>query len=131
MNEIKVGQRYKWDETTPPGDYCTITKLAEDTVWFTCDDGYQSDCNINQVTNWLLLDTNHIASKEDVIVNPPHYITTKISALDVVNDWKLDFYLGNTVKYIKRHELKGNPIQDLEKAVQYLQLKIELLKKEV
>ncbi len=64
----------------------------------------------------------------DNVVNPAHYTTTKISALQVVNDWELDFYLGNALKYMKRYKLKGNPIQDLEKAVQYLNLKIQLLK---
>jgi len=58
---------------------------------------------------------------------PSHYNATKISALDVIDDWKLDFRLGNTIKYIQRHEHKGNPLEDLKKAQQYLALKIKQL----
>lgn len=63
--------------------------------------------------------------KEDVISTPSHYNSTSITALQVIDDWNLDFYLGNVVKYIKRHELKGNALQDLKKAAQYLQLYID------
>ena len=51
-----------------------------------------------------------------------HYHTTKINSLDVVDDWKLDFYLGNTVKYIQRSKLKGSEEVDIQKAIDYLVL---------
>lgn len=55
------------------------------------------------------------------INHPPHYGgDTTYEAIKVIEAWKLGFNLGNTVKYISRAELKGKPVQDLEKALWYL-----------
>lgn len=68
--------------------------------------------------------------KEETPIVPTHYNSTAITALQVIDDWKLNFYLGNVVKYIARNELKGNQLQDLKKASQYLDLYIKKLEKE-
>ncbi len=49
-----------------------------------------------------------------------HYRKTSIQAIDAIKEWKLAFCLGNAVKYIARHEHKGQTHEDLEKAVWYL-----------
>lgn len=56
-------------------------------------------------------------------VHAAHYNDSKITPFDVIDDWDLDFYLGNTVKYIKRAGKKnGESVKDdLEKAIDYLQ----------
>lgn len=60
--------------------------------------------------------------------HPKHYQNIKgIECIDVVE--QMNFNLGNAVKYIWRADEKGNPIQDLEKAVWYLQREIERRKK--
>jgi hypothetical protein len=49
----------------------------------------------------------------------------------VIENWSLDFHLGNTVKYISRAG-KKNPdkeIEDLKKAMFYLDRKIKNLEK--
>jgi hypothetical protein len=51
-----------------------------------------------------------------------HYHETKINSLEVIDDWGLDFYLGNTVKYIQRSKLKGSEEVDIQKAIDYLVL---------
>lgn len=48
----------------------------------------------------------------------------------MIEDWELGFNLGNCVKYIARCELKGNPIQDLEKGAYYLNREISRRKEE-
>jgi hypothetical protein len=61
---------------------------------------------------------------------PKHYIEGRtIEPWDVIEDWKLDFCLGNALKYISRAGRKDDAIKDLEKAVVYLNRKIELLKR--
>lgn len=60
----------------------------------------------------------------DVITRPEHYAATAIEPLDVIEDWGLNFALGNVVKYVRRADLKGQPILDLEKARQYLDREI-------
>ncbi len=65
---------------------------------------------------------------DDIYVNhPPHYTRGKIEVIEFIEDQELDYHCGNAVKYICRHPYKGNPIQDLKKAVWYLQRKIKLL----
>lgn len=65
---------------------------------------------------------------DDMVNNPPHYTFGKFEVIDVINDWDLNFNKGNAIKYIARAEYKGTEIQDLEKAVCYLNYEIEKLK---
>jgi hypothetical protein len=60
----------------------------------------------------------------DAINHPPHYTHASIEPIDVIESWQLGFHLGNAVKYIARCELKGRPIEDLEKARWYLDREI-------
>lgn len=59
------------------------------------------------------------------VEHPSHYNQGKYEVIDVINDWKLNFNLGNVVKYIARAEYKNNAIEDLEKALFYLKYEIE------
>lgn len=58
----------------------------------------------------------------DIVSRPKYYNDSKITPFDVIDDWKLDFYLGNAVKYIKRAGKKdGNSrLQDLTKIRTYI-----------
>lgn len=53
--------------------------------------------------------------------HPKHYNHGSIEAITVIEDWNLGFNLGNCVKYVARADHKGNAIEDLEKALWYLQ----------
>lgn len=64
---------------------------------------------------------------EDLIHNPPHYNYSKYEPINVIKAWNLDFDLGNVVKYIARCNHKGNKLQDLYKALEYLQHEIKSL----
>ena len=54
-----------------------------------------------------------------------HYKQTSIEAIDVIEDWDLNFSLGNVVKYIARADIKGSRKQDLEKALWYLKRELQ------
>lgn len=62
----------------------------------------------------------------DNVNSPKHYNIGKIEVIEVIEDWKLNFNLGNAIKYIARCEYKENKKQDLEKAKWYI--KRELMK---
>lgn len=72
-------------------------------------------------------------TKNDVVSHPSHYTTGSIEVWDYINDQKLDYFLGNAVKYISRDgkKNKSKEIEDLEKAVAYLNKKISILKENV
>lgn len=65
------------------------------------------------------------------VVHPKHYNFGKYEVIDVIDDWKLDFSLGNAVKYIARAGRKDDAITDLKKAIFYLWHEIDLLQAKV
>lgn len=68
--------------------------------------------------------------QKDMVNHPPHYTTGRIEVIDFIEDKGFEYHEGNAIKYISRAKLKGNRIEDLEKAVWYLQRKIKLLTNE-
>lgn len=72
---------------------------------------------------------NKCVDEKEMINHPQHYNMGKFEAIDVIEDWKLNFNLGNTVKYISRAGHKDNIIQDLKKSLWYLQREINRLEK--
>ena len=63
--------------------------------------------------------------KELEINHPKHYNKGSIESIDVIEDWKLGYHLGNCVKYICRAPHKGDTLADLKKARWYLTRYIE------
>ena len=60
--------------------------------------------------------------------HPAHYNAGRIEVIDAIEDWDLSFNDGNAIKYIARHKYKGDSIQDIEKAIWYLQRHLDNLK---
>lgn len=61
----------------------------------------------------------------DTQVGGAHYKQHAIQPWHIIDDYDLDFYLGNTIKYVLRE--KGSRVEDLQKAIHYLERKVELL----
>ncbi len=65
--------------------------------------------------------------KNDEVNNPKHYTSGKIEALEIIEDATKDldgleaFSIGSALKYLIRFDKKNDPIQDLQKAVFYIQ----------
>jgi polyferredoxin len=76
----------------------------------------------------------------DPVNHPAHYTSSKakcagcgrtIECIDITKH--MNFSLGNAFKYIWRNAwgiIKGNTIEDLEKAANYIQIEIARLKEE-
>lgn len=63
---------------------------------------------------------------------PPHYAEGReYEPRLVIEDWELNFNLGNVIKYISRAGRKEDCIEDLLKAKQYLQFEIDRLQRRV
>lgn len=60
---------------------------------------------------------------KETVDHPAHYLGERnIETIDVIEDWDLDFSLGNALKYISRAGRK-NPkktIEDLKKSIWYI-----------
>src|SRR5690625_4169870 len=64
------------------------------------------------------------ASKYDNVNSPNHYTQGKYEVIDYIkdkltNEQYIGYCLGNVLKYVSRHDLKGGK-EDLEKAQVYL-----------
>ena len=59
--------------------------------------------------------------KKENVDHPEHYNKGNIEAIDVIEDWELNFHLGNALKYICRAQHKGAFEEDIEKAIWYLE----------
>lgn len=65
------------------------------------------------------------APKYDSVNHPKHY-KSHPSGIEVIEITEhMNFCLGNAVKYILRADHKGNAIEDLQKAVWYINREIE------
>lgn len=49
-----------------------------------------------------------------------HYKQGKVEVIDTIESYNLNFNLGNAVKYICRCNYKGDKVNDLKKAIWYI-----------
>jgi len=61
---------------------------------------------------------------KDVVHHPEHYTGGPIEPIDFIESHRLNFALGNVIKYVIRHPHKGTPLTDLKKARFYLDREI-------
>ena len=75
--------------------------------------------DVPQVTHYEFGNSN-----VDFVNHPPHYTTGGVETIDFIEAKKLNYNLGNVVKYITRADHKGSRIEDLRKAKWYLEREI-------
>lgn len=65
--------------------------------------------------------------------HPNHYNSGKIEVIDYIEDQNLGFCLGNAIKYISRagKKIKAREIEDLQKAIWYIQRRIYEVEQEL
>ena len=67
-------------------------------------------------------------AKPDPVNHPSHYKVGGIETIDFIEAKKLNYNIGNVVKYLTRADHKGNKLEDLRKAQWYLTREINSLK---
>ena len=87
----------------------------------------------NQFENFKAFEP--LKTMTEQVNHPNHYggEDNTYEAIKVIEAWDLDFHIGNTVKYISRAGKKGTDqeLQDLKKALWYLERKIKNLEDNV
>ncbi|ODJ65737.1 hypothetical protein BFR37_10135 [Brochothrix thermosphacta] len=77
-----------------------------------------------------------LIEQTDTVNSPSHYNQTKIEAIDIIEDVtagyqsNVKYHIGNAIKYLIRAPFKNNTVEDLKKAVWYIQRAIEKLEGE-
>jgi hypothetical protein len=109
-------------------DWCATTDGLIDG----CEGTFGEVRNKPEITANFTLSEMPIRAKEDFdpIQKPSHYSEgRKYETIDVIEDWSLGYHLSNALKYLSRYNRKGDGIQDLKKAIWYIQRKIKLEEK--
>ncbi len=75
------------------------------------------------------LNQDLLKPEHDPVNHPSHYTDGGIETIDFIEAKQLPYHLGNAVKYISRAGKKDDEIQDLKKAVWYINRYIELREK--
>lgn len=70
-----------------------------------------------------------------MINHPDHYQGSKFEVIDIIEDFGLGFYLGNSLKYIlrvgRKHQEQDMYVEDMRKAIWYLEREIAYTEAEV
>ena len=66
----------------------------------------------------------------DYQVGGSHYSKHNIQPIDIIREYNLDFFEGNALKYLLRYKDK-NGIQDLDKAIDYINMLRDNIKKKI
>lgn len=139
MNDIKIGQLYKH---TPTGIVRRVIYVGKNFVTL---EG--RDCEYSRFGNvenfkkfWRPYEASNDKAHDDKVNHPSHYTWLKdlcgIEVIDITRH--MDFNLGNSIKYILRsghkkeegYTDKQKTIEDLKKAIWYLNDEINMLQKE-
>lgn len=86
--------------------------------------GFNVEDSINREENKLRVEVPK-EIEEEKIDSPKHYNQGEIEAITVIEDWSLDFNLGNVIKYIARLGVKGTDDENLRKAQWYIERELK------
>jgi hypothetical protein len=65
-----------------------------------------------------------MSEQPEMVNHPKHYNVDGYEVINIIDAFKLNFNMGNALKYLLRADRKGNKEQDLKKALWYLQREI-------
>ena len=141
MNDIKIGQLYKH---TPTGIVRRVVYVDKNYVTLKGGDYDYDYSRFGNIENfkkfWRPYEAPNDKAHDDKVNHPSHYTWLKdlcgIEAIDITRH--MDFNLGNSIKYILRsghkkeegYTDKQKTIEDLKKAVWYLNDEISTLEKQ-
>ena len=62
--------------------------------------------------------------EKEMVDHPSHY-NQGIETIEYIESWSMNFNTGNVIKYVTRAGYKNNQLEDLKKAMWYLQREID------
>lgn len=103
---------------------CAFHDLDQNTIdQSLCNKAFEHiDCVSHRII-WKPVETQQDETVKGKQVGGTHY-QKQIQPWDIIHEWKLDYWRGNVVKYVLRCKEK-NGIEDLKKAIHYLEYAIE------
>lgn len=105
---------------------CLNSYVSLSDLSIVCDK--EKECE-GQLYEPIISENKATETNKEMVNHPKHYNMGKYEAIDIIEDWQLNFNLGNTVKYISRAGHKDDIVQDLKKALWYLEREVKRLEK--
>lgn len=127
---------YTWDEISSAIDKIKAKYEADDSDAYEYGNTDVSDTKSkDEPSSFIPIQNMMVKQKEHDAVNHPSYYCGNIEVIDFIEDKNLGYHLGNAIKYISRAGKKREEgmsdtdkmIEDLRKAVWYINRKIEIL----
>lgn len=116
---LRTVQKYESGEILPSIN--NVYEIAKALEVFS-DDIIGGECEV-----YTFYDVNRDDKKE--MINHPSHYNQGIEAIDYIESHKMGFNIGNVIKYVTRAKHKGTELQDLKKALWYLDREIKRLEK--
>lgn len=107
----------------------TITPQKEETLALQKHHPFNEPFTINEAIEVLQKYHQRVdmAKESDMVNHPKHYTSGNIEVWDFIIDQDLNYCRGSAVKYISRAGKKDDAIQDLNKAIRFLEREIKRL----
>ena len=74
---------------------------------------------------------NNTRTQDEPLHLNKHYRVGAMQPWDIIDEWELNFYEGNVLKYLLRAKHKGSQLDDYIKAKHYLQRLIENMEEKI
>lgn len=86
---------------------------------------WMDNCCIAGLAELTIQETIQETNNKEMVNHPKHYQGNGLEAIEVIEAFNLNFNLGNAVKYILRCGKKDNDLQELNKAIWYLERELK------
>lgn len=126
--ETEKGRQAAWEQFAEVGLEAWATPAEEEAEEISLDDcttelDWDDDKTYSEVYKKLVAQEQE--EKEDLINRPSHYNTGNIECIMAIEESMSSesyrgYLKGNVLKYLWRYQYKGNPKQDIDKAMWYL-----------
>jgi hypothetical protein len=132
MREIKIGDKYLCNTSDYEIGYFTkgniyeVQSVNNSNILLLTNSGFVYSLSVISLNKNFkdLQEVNEIKVNYEVV--PSHYDNKQgYDVIDISKHYNLNFNRGNVVKYICRAGKKDNELQDLKKALDYLQREIQ------
>lgn len=124
--DLKVGDIFRVDEPGYANEPLECTDIYEYHVVY--KPLYTTKrFNMSKGNKVVILEQDGEKNSDSEVHNPQRYNANNIECWDFIAKYELDYFVATAIKYVWRHKYKGGK-QDLEKALEFLNKRIDLNK---
>jgi len=127
LKEIKAATKRIQDELSSEPNWKTIAFSSSDIPFYEDSVTDMTPNRMAELQIEMFEPNERVEFKPDAVNHPAHYKVGGIETIDFIEAKKLNYNIGNVIKYLTRADHKGNRKQDLEKAKWYLERELSTM----